>query len=135
MKGRTIQRVQQIGNKEIIFVLKGGGAYKLHYEQDWCATATIEDVCGDLNDLVDEPLLLAEEASNRDENPIGISIEDQDSFTWTFYKMSTIKGSVTIRWYGESNGYYSENVTFSCIEDKNIIEGEFEHSPDRPLLN
>jgi hypothetical protein len=72
------------------------------------------DIAGDLNDLIGTPLLMAEEITNeQDVNPEGVTIpEYQYSFTWTFYKLATIKGSVTLSWYGESNGYYNESVSF-----------------------
>lgn len=77
------------------------------------------DIVGDLSDLIGQPLLMAEEVCESDINPEGVKIPDfQDSFTWTFYKLATVKGYVTISWYGESNGYYNESVSFRKREDK-----------------
>jgi hypothetical protein len=103
--------VQQRGEDEIIFTLATGERYRLYHSQDCCESVTIEDISGDLADLEGSPLLMAEETTS-DQNPEDIKKEYQDSFTWTFYKFATIKGYVTIRWYGESNGYYSEAVYF-----------------------
>ena len=81
------------------------------------------DVVGDLKDLIGNPILLAEKVVSSD-TPEDLDLawltlnEPSDSYTWTFYKLSTIIGSVTIRWLGESNGYYSESVNFDKIEYK-----------------
>lgn len=98
---------------EIVFKADDGKKWLMYHDQDCCETVTIEDVIGDPNDLIGAPILMAEEVSNSDENPAGVPAkDDQDSWTWTFCKLATIKGYVTIRWYGASNGRYSEKVSF-----------------------
>lgn len=99
---------------EILFINDELGSYKLYHDQHCCERVYVEDIIGDLNDLVGSPILQAEEETSN-ENPEGVVVEYQESFTWTFYKLATIKGYVTIRWYGESNGYYSESVSLTKI--------------------
>lgn len=109
--GLTLKSVEETeGRRGLRLVTEQGIVYNLRHEQDCCEDVSIEDIAGDLQDLVGHPILRAQEATNSESNPDGVTKEDQDSFTWTFYKLSTIKGSVTIRFYGESNGYYSEDV-------------------------
>lgn len=113
LKGKTLAAVENKGD-EVRFVASNGEQYKLYHSQDCCENVTVEDVCGDLGDLIGSPILQAEEVTS-DTNPDGVTKEYQDSFTWTFYKLATVKGAVTIRWYGESNGYYSESVDFERV--------------------
>lgn len=112
--GKTLVKAEEDGDT-ITFETSDGEVYQLLHEQDCCESVTIEDICGDLDDLVGSPIIEAEEVTSG-ENPAGIVKEYPDSFTWTFYKMGTAKGFVTLRWYGESNGYYSESVNFIRIK-------------------
>jgi hypothetical protein len=49
--------------------------------------------------------------SREDTSVDGPEMKDE-SYTWTFYNFATFKGFVTVRFYGSSNGYYSEEVSF-----------------------
>jgi hypothetical protein len=102
--GRVFTEVINNGNELILCNDKE--YFKFYHEQDCCEHVSIEDITGDLNDLIGEPILFAEESSSSDENA-------SDSGTWTFYKLATVKGWVDIRWYGSSNGYYSEGVSLT----------------------
>jgi hypothetical protein len=109
--GKTITKIDVEGNDQITFTTKEGPVYSMYHSQDCCESVTLDDVVGSWDDLIGTPILKAEEAQSHD-NPDGVEKEYQDSFTWTFYKLATIKGYVDFRWYGESNGYYSETVDF-----------------------
>lgn len=114
--GKVFTKVEQISNDEIYFYSEDGITYKMYHEQDCCESVYVEDICGNLDDLVGTPILMAEEVSNENEENKALS-EWDESYTWTFYKFATIKGYVTIRWYGTSNGYYSESVDFVVLND------------------
>jgi hypothetical protein len=116
--GKTLVHVAVINDdEEILFVTNEGDKFKLYHRQDCCEHVFVESIIGDLADLLNTPILLAEEATSLD-NPSDYKVECEyppESQTWTFYKLRTIKGSVDIRWHGESNGYYSESVDFEKI--------------------
>lgn len=112
--GKTLQNITGgKGDDELIFAFDDGSRYRMFHDQNCCERVWLEDVCGRLEDLIGSPLLQAEEASEDGPGPLS---EYHDSHTWTFYKFATIKGYVTLRWYGTSNGYYSERVDIELLK-------------------
>lgn len=107
--GMTLKDIEQVEENQLLFVAEDGSVFRMFHRQDCCECVTIEDINGDLEDLIGSPILKAEESSN---NTGDKKDDSDDSYTWTFYHLATKKGYVTIRWYGSSNGYYSESVTF-----------------------
>lgn len=109
--GKTLAKIDR-RDDELVFHVKDGESYVMLHHQDCCESVVIDDICGDLQDLLGAPILSAEEAGNEPAPDRGEDDYVPESETWTFYKAATIKGSVTIRWHGSSNGYYSERVDF-----------------------
>ena len=114
MLGKTMESVQISDDRTLMRFISRRWVWEFYHEQDCCESVEIIDVIGELDDLVGAPIYMAEEVMSTEENPDGVEGPDPGdrdlSYTWTFYKFATVKGYVTIRWYGESSGYYSERV-------------------------
>lgn len=116
LEGKTLTKVSvnlrgdnpvEKGAEEVYFRFSDGSTFKMYHRQDCCETVYLEDIIGcSLGDFVGETILAAYETSNHGE-------AGQGSETWTFYSLVSQKHFVTLRWYGTSNGYYSESV---CVE-------------------
>lgn len=105
--GRTLASVTR-GDNVLTFVAVDGAEWDMCHDQECCEDVYIDDIAGDLSDLVASPILMAEEATGD-----GVEHDPREpNETWTFYRFATAKGYVTIRWYGTSNGYYGEGVDF-----------------------
>ena len=88
---------------------------KFWHENDCCETVRIAEIYGNLEDLTGMPIEQAECITEK-------SMIESGSQTWTFYKFATNKGSITIRWLGKSNGYYSEKVSCNINGKRNARE-------------
>ena len=127
MLGKTfVQVTGAVGNFDLLFETANGERFMFSHQQDCCERVDINDIVGDLEDLVGEPLLLAEEVQG--ETPVDFNEREYESVTWTFYKFATRKGYVYVRWLGESNGYYSEGVDL-------FVEGVVVPGEHQPTLN
>lgn len=104
--GLTFVRIQS-DEYTLIFHTLDGRVFRMTHQQECNEDVRLEDIVGDLDDLVGAPLVRAEKRSSQKEDAYG---------TWTFYEFATIRGSVTIRWYGESSGYYSDEATLEEFE-------------------
>lgn len=107
-----MRSVTKQNSDSIRFESATGEFFVMMHDQDCCESVYIDDVVGDLQDLVGAPILMADESTNHD-NP---KYPEEDSFTWTFFRFATVKGYATVRWYGSSNGYYGESASLFKVQ-------------------
>ena len=87
LEGKTLKDIKVKRNEEIIFTVDDGTKYKMFHDQCCCEHVYIEDICGDIKNLIGSPIVMAEEVSNYD---MGKLDKWDDSYTWTFYRLATI---------------------------------------------
>ena len=116
LKGKTLTNVivDREGDEKITFYTTDGDVYIMQHHQDCCESVVIDDINGDLTMLIGSEILTASER-------VRVSGDDdddgyQESNTWTFYYISTLHETVSIKWWGSSNGYYSESVSFDKVD-------------------
>lgn len=108
--GKTIKNITGLEKEsdEVRIFTECGQEYMFYHSQDCCESVELNDYDGEAEDLIGGLVTSAEIAGgDHDKEP-----EYADSFTWTFYKIETSKGGLWMRWLGESNGYYGEEVDF-----------------------
>lgn len=105
--GKTLVEINNLDHT-LVFHCATGEIYTMFHNQDCCESVYIEDINGDLNELLNTPILDAYETSN--DTPMENT--NPELCQWTFYTIRTVKQTVVIRWYGTSNGYYSVSVNF-----------------------
>lgn len=124
-KGVVFDKIESYGDgEELRFFENGEERFRMYHSQDCCESVSIEDICGDLVDLIGSPIIEAESVTKTEEPKVNTYTTSDgsehsyadESGTWTFYKLGTAKGHVTIRWYGSSNGYYSESVDIADMK-------------------
>lgn len=114
--GKTLVEIKGLEKDSytVLFKTSEGERFKMDHDQDCCENVRVEDVIGDVSDLIGATVVLAEESTGDD--PDGYEPPKyRESFTWTFYRLATTRGHVDIRWLGESNGCYSEAVYFERL--------------------
>lgn len=109
LNNKTIVDVSINARDSVVsFVTSENDVYYLCHIDECCEDVDLIDISGDLQSLIGQKILFAEEVSNDSDTPLD---NLQDSYTWTYYKLASRGGYITLSWFGISNGYYTESVS------------------------
>jgi hypothetical protein len=110
--GKKIVDLAENHEGDLTFTMSDGSIYEMGYVPDCCATCVVESGLDDLKAMIGQKLVAVTEDSSK-ETPADVKQEyTPESQTWTFYTFRSNKATAQLRWFGSSNGYYSESVTF-----------------------
>ena len=98
LKGQIVKEIINLEeDNDEVFIRTNDGTYKLYHQQDCCEHVRVvkEDAGANEPDWYNESF--------------------NDSHTWTKYVLKTENASLEFWFLGESNGYYSENISIKKI--------------------
>ena len=106
VKGKTVVEVVGLKKQEdsVVLRLDDKSELEFYHEYSCCESFWLEDFEFSGKSIIGAKILDVALVSEKQE------VADNGSMTWTFYKIQTDKGELFMRWCGESNGYYSEDV-------------------------
>jgi len=110
LKGKTLTNVSADEGDGDVTLRAGSESFLLWHQQDCCESVHLEKIIGDVNNLIGSPITLAEDDHPGD--PDWSQLKFSESHTWSQFILETAKGRVEFWFLGESNGYYSEEVSF-----------------------
>lgn len=97
-----ITKTEYDGNDCIYIKTLSDREFHLVHSQDCCESVNLESIDGDIQRLLNSPIITSYESYENGNSG--------ESSTWSFYHIGTNLDTVVIRFYGESNGYYSETA-------------------------
>jgi len=98
-------------SEKVTLTFENGDYIEQYHHQDCCESVTVAQVDGNVEKHIGATILeIQEKVLGKDGLSDNQLPEYCESLTATFYTMKTSKGYLDWRWYGESNGYYSESV-------------------------
>jgi len=112
LSGKTINHIIGLekGSERVEIETTDGFRFILYHIQDCCEIVLLEDYDIEAKELegayVTEAFLSMKDGKG------------YESSTWSFYRIITNKGTLCMRWFGTSNGYYSEKVDLDIMEPK-----------------
>lgn len=116
--GKIIEEIRgcKKHSNEVTIKFTDGTSLKFYHQQNCCETVLLEDFDTAPEHLINTNIISIEERKYLDsENAVKPLNDLAESYTWTFYIIKTSKFTMWMRWYGESNGWYSEEVDIDYL--------------------
>jgi len=117
LKGQTIRKIINLQNKsDTLQIITDKYKYNLYHEQDCCEYVRLVKIIGDIDNILNEEIIFAEEDGGANDPDWHIDYNYDDSHTWTKYVLKTKNNSLEFWFLGESNGYYNEHISIKVEE-------------------